>query len=157
MIQQRTRTRLAPWVAAVIGLGAWAAVVSVGEIPPFMLPSPGSVAARLAEALTNPTTWSYTAVTATEAFGGSLLGAIVALPLAVAIHRSRWLSAAVTPFLGATQAIPAIAIAPLLVIWVGYGRGPIVLLCGLMVFFPILVASVVGLRHVNASLVDAAQ
>ena len=122
MIQQRTRTRLAPWVAAVIGLGAWAAVVSVGEIPPFMLPSPASVAARLAEALTNTTTWSYTSVTATEAFGGSLLGAIVALP---------WLSRSTGPLAerrcdalpGSHPGDPGHSHRALLVIWVGYGRG----------------------------------
>ncbi len=157
MIRQRTRDRLAPWAAAVVGLIVWSGIVKAGDIPAFMLPSPAAVALRLGAFVTDPTIWGYVSVTAAEAFGGSLLGATVALPLAIAIHRSQWLSAAVTPFLGATQAIPAIAIAPLLVIWVGYGLGPIVLLCGLMVFFPILVASVVGLRHVDASFVDAAR
>jgi len=84
-------------------------------------------------------------------------GAAVALPLAVLIHRSRWVNAAVTPFLGATQAIPAIALAPLLVLWVGYGLRSVVLLCALLVFFPILVASVVGLRHLDPSVIDAAR
>lgn len=157
MISQRTRNRLAPWLAAVLVLTGWILVVRLGEVPAFMLPSPGAVATRLVAAVSNPTVWGYLGHTVAEAIGGSLLGAAVALPLAIAIHRSRWLSAAVSPFLGATQAIPAIAIAPLLVLWVGYGLGSIILLCALLVFFPILVASVVGLRHVDASLADAAR
>lgn len=157
MITQGTRKRLAPWLAAALVLIAWYTVVRLGEVPAFMLPGPDAVAARLVDAVRNPTLWGYLGNTVLAALGGSLLGGIVALPLAIAIHRSGWLSAAVSPFLGATQAIPAIAIAPLLVLWVGYGLVPIILLCALLVFFPILVASVVGLRHVDASLVDAAR
>ena len=80
----------------------------------------------------------------------------VALPSAYAIYRSRLLAAAVEPFLGATQALPAIAIAPILVLWVGYGFVAIVVLCALMVFFPILVSTVVGLRHIDRELLEAA-
>ncbi|HHU40217.1 MAG TPA: ABC transporter permease [Propionibacterium sp.] len=147
----------APWVFGVGLIAAWVLVVAVVAPPPYMLPSPLAVADRLVTGLTTPAFWPAIRETFVEAVGGSLLGAAVALTLAIAIHRSRVLSAAVTPFLGATQAIPAIALAPLLAIWVGYGIGPIILLCALMVFFPILVSSVVGLRHVDPHVVDAAR
>ena len=147
----------APWLFGLGLLAAWALVVVVAAPPPYMLPSPLAVADRLVAALGAAAFWPAVRATFTEAVGGSLLGAVVALPLAIAIHRSRLLHAAVTPFLGATQAIPAIALAPLLAIWVGYGLGPIILLCALMVFFPILVSSVVGLRHVDPQVVDAAR
>ena len=75
--------------------------------------------------------------------------------MAMLIHRSRWVNAAVTPFLGATQAIPAVALAPLLVLWLGYGLVPVIILCALIVFFPILIAAVIGLKHVDADVVDA--
>ena len=58
---------------------------------------------------------------------------------------------------GVTQAIPAVAIAPLLVLWIGYGLGPVIVLCALIVFFPILISTVIGLRHVDADVVDAAR
>lgn len=148
---------VAPWLFAIGALLAWALVVLLAAPPPYMLPSPGAVAGRLGAALSSPRIWPYIGVTFAEAVGGCLLGAAVALPLAIAIHRSRILGAALTPFLGATQAIPAIALAPLLALWVGYGIGPIVLLCALLVFFPILVSSVVGLRHVDHLIVDAAR
>ncbi len=147
----------APWLFGLTLLLAWALVVAVAAPPPYMLPAPLAVAERLGTALGSPVFWPAVRETFAEAVGGSLLGTAVALPLAVAIHRSRLLNAAITPFLGATQAIPAIAIAPLLAIWVGYGIGPIILLCALMVFFPILVSAVVGLRHVDHHVVDAAR
>lgn len=147
----------APWLFAVGLVVAWQVAVWVSGAPAFLLPSPSDVAVRLLDAVVTPTLWPYAATTFAASVGGSLLGLAVALPLAVAIHRSRWLNAAVTPLLGATQAIPAVAIAPLLAIWVGYGLGPIVLLCALLVFFPILVASVVGLRLVDPDVVDAAR
>ena len=53
------------------------------------------------------------------------------------------------------RAIPAIALAPLLVLWMGYGIAPVIVLCALIVFFPILISAVVGLRHVDADVVDA--
>jgi NitT/TauT family transport system permease protein len=113
------------------------------------------VGTSLVRSLSDPGYWSYVALTVVEALGGVVLGVAVALPLAVLIHWSEWVSAAVNPFLGATQAIPAIALAPLLVLWIGYGLVPVILLCALIVFFPILISAVVGLRHVDAAVVDA--
>ncbi|MFT3875718.1 MAG: ABC transporter permease [Propioniciclava sp.] len=147
----------APWLFGAALLLGWALFVALAAPPPYLMPSPAAVAGRLASSLANPGFWPYVSTTFAAALGGCALGVAVALPMAIGIHRSRFLSAAITPFLGATQAIPAIAIAPLLAIWVGYGLGPIVLLCALMVFFPILVSSVVGLRHVDPDVVDAAR
>ena len=147
----------APWLFGAALIAAWGLFVVLAAPPPYMMPSPLAVAGRLASSLVSPQFWPYVGATFAAAVGGCALGTVAALPMAIGIHRSRFLSAAVTPFLGATQAIPAIALAPLLAIWVGYGLGPIVLLCGLMVFFPILVSSVVGLRHVDPDVVDAAR
>ena len=155
--QTHRRHLVAPWVLAGVLAAAWQSAVTIGSMPVFILPGPLAVVSRLVASLTDSAMWPYVGATLAESVGGCALGAAVALPLAVLIHRSRWVNAAVTPFLGATQAIPAIAIAPLLAIWAGYGLRSIVLLCGLMVFFPILVAAVVGLRHIDASVVDAAR
>ncbi|MEA5117875.1 MAG: ABC transporter permease [Propionicimonas sp.] len=153
----RGTTVTAPVLLAVVLLLGWWLTTSLGSVPAYLLPSPGDVAGRLVADLAVGELWPYLGLTLAEAFGGCLLGAAVALPLAVAIHRSRWFSAAVQPFLGATQAIPAIALAPLLVLWVGYGLWPVILLCSLMVFFPILVSAVLGLRHVDRDVLRAAR
>ena len=146
------RQMLAPALLGVLLLVGWA--VTAGPGSPY-LPTPGAVAARLVSDLVDPAYLSYLVVTLAEALGGALLGIVVALPLAVVIHRSPWAAAAVNPFLGATQAVPAIALAPLLVLWLGYGLVPVIVLCALIVFFPILISAVVGLRHVDADVVDA--
>ena len=154
-LSPQRRRLLAPALLGVVLLALWALIAAAAS--PMMLPGPGAVLIRLFEDAVSGTLWPYLAVTFGEALGGCLLGSVVALPLAVAIHRSVWFSDAVQPFLGATQAIPAIALAPLLVLWVGYGLLPIVLLCALIVFFPILVSAVVGLRMVPREVVDAAR
>lgn len=148
---------VAPWLFLLGLLFTWSAVVAVVRPPAYFLPAPEGVARKLSHLLLSPAFWPAFCATFTEALGGALLGALVAIPLAVAIHRSILLHAAISPFLGATQAIPAIAMAPLLAIWVGYGLRPIVLLCALLVFFPILVATVVGLRLVDPLVADAAR
>jgi NitT/TauT family transport system permease protein len=150
-------TALAPVVVGAVVLAAWSAAAFSGRLPAYLLPPPSRVGARLLDGLFGRgDLWPYLQVTFVEALGGCLVGAAVALPLAVFITHSRLVSAAVTPYLGATQAIPAIALAPLLVLWVGYGLTGVVALCALMVFFPILVSAVVGLRHVDPTLLDAA-
>jgi NitT/TauT family transport system permease protein len=146
------REVIAPVLLGAVLLVGWAAAAGPGSV---LLPTPGAVAARLVSDLSDPSYWTHLAVTLVEAFGGALLGTAVALPLAVIVHRSRWAASAVSPFLGATQAIPAIALAPLLVLWLGYGLVPVIILCALIVFFPILISAVVGLRHVDADVVDA--
>ncbi len=149
---------VAPVCLALILLAGWTLTTAPGTIPGYFLPTPLAVVRELAAGLISPADmWPSIGATVGESLLGCLVGFAVALPLAVVIYRSRLVSAAVLPFLGATQAIPAIALAPLLVLWVGYGLGPVVLLCALMVFFPILVSSVVGFRHIDHDILGAAQ
>ena len=152
-----TRDVVAPLVLATVLFAGWWLTARFSGIPELLLPSPGTVVSRLGADLSGPTIWPYLGVTLVEALGGCLLGAAVAVPLAIATHLSRWWEAAVRPFLGATQAIPAIALAPLLVVWIGYGQLPVMVLCALMVFFPILIPAVVGLAHIDSSVIDAAR
>lgn len=154
-LSPQRRRFVAPVLLAVLLVAGWAAGAAAAT--PVMLPGPAAVLARLASDLSSGSLWPYLAVTVVEALGGCLLGSLVALPLAVAIHRSAWFSDGVQPFLGATQAIPAIALAPLLVLWIGYGLVPVVVLCALIVFFPILVSAVVGLRMVDRDVIAAAR
>lgn len=151
------RDVIAPVALGVVLLALWWRATASARIPAYLLPSPADVLDRLRVMLVQGEVWPYLGITLVEAFGGCVLGAAVALPLAVMIHRSRWIAAASQPFLGASQAIPAIALAPLLVLWVGYGLFAIMTLCSLMVFFPILISSVVGLRHVDEAVIDAAR
>ena len=151
-----TLTVAAPIIFFALLLAGWWLSTALTGIEAWRLPNPMSVISKGSVILALPSTWHKVAVTGAEAVAGCLLGSLVALPSAYVIYRSRLLAAAVEPFLGATQALPAIAIAPILVLWVGYGFMSIVVLCALMVFFPILVSTVVGLRHIDRELLEAA-
>ncbi|QLQ15171.1 MAG: ABC transporter permease [Micropruina sp.] len=150
------RRFVAPAFLGLLLIGGWWLTARVSGVSAALLPHPGAVLVRLGELIGSGELWPYLRVTLVEALGGSALGVAVALPLAVLIHRSRWFSDAVQPFLGATQAIPAIALAPLLALWIGYGLWPVMVLCALMVFFPILIAAVLGLRGIDHAIIDAA-
>ena len=149
---------VAPVCLGVILLAGWFLTTAPGTIPAYLLPTPMSVGRELWDGLVvHADMWGFIGTTLSEAVGGALLGLLVAVPLAILIYRSKIASAATLPFLGATQAIPAIALAPLLVLWMHYGLFSKVVLCAIMVFFPILVSSVVGFRHIDSELLSAAQ
>lgn len=150
------RSMWAPLAFLAAILAVWWGVTAMGDIAPWALPTPGLVVQRLGTDVSAPWMWQAIGITFAEALLGSLLGAVVAFPLAFLICHVPLVGAAVEPFLGATQAIPAIALAPLLVLWIGYGTGPIVVLCALMVFFPILVTTTLGLRHLDRDILGAA-
>ena len=153
----RVRMIVAPVVLGAALLAGWFATVGLSHVPAYFLPSPGAVGRSLVNGLVvRGDLWPYIGTTFVEALLGCAAGIAVGIPLAVVIVRSRWVSSAVLPFLGATQAIPAIALAPLLALWIAYGLASVVVLCALMVFFPILVSTVVGLRHIDQEVKDAA-
>lgn len=159
-----TRHRAPLWlrIGAPLGLGAiiliaWAGLAASGAVKQTLLPAPGKVAARLAVELTSGRLTAPTFVTISEALLGCALAAAVALPMAWLIAHLRVVEATMAPYLAASQAIPAVAIAPLLVIWVGYGRLPVVLLCSIMVFFPMVLSTVLGLRSIDRDVIDAAR
>lgn len=114
-------------------------------------------ASWLATDLSTPAWWRAFAQTLAEAVAGCATGGVSAYSAAIMIHRYPLLGAATQPYIAALQAIPAIALAPLLVLWVGYGFVAIVVLCALMVFFPVLVTTSSGLRHLDRDLLDAAR
>jgi NitT/TauT family transport system permease protein len=140
-----------------LGLLAWELVVRVGGYPPYLLPSPWDVADRFMSAVGEGIWWRHTRVTLQESLLGFGLGFAVAATLGYAIARWRPLERALGPYIAATQSLPVVAIAPLVVLWFGYGLFPKVLVCALVVFFPILVNTVVGIRNVPKDLLEVAQ
>jgi NitT/TauT family transport system permease protein len=137
-----------------LALGIWQAVASFGGLPSFMLPSPEQVAARFGKALSDGMLLRHSAVTILEVLLGLTAGSLLATLLGYGLAKSRALERLLSPYLVASQAIPIVAIAPLLVIWFGPGMFSKVLICALIVFFPVLVNTVVGLRAVPANLRD---
>lgn len=154
------RARLRPSPALVLGavlVLVWWAVTASGTIEPVFLPNPLEVLRRLWLSATRGDLLAYAWVTLRESLLGSLAAGVLSLPLAWALARSRTFSQAVLPYVAALQAVPAVAVAPLLVVWIGYGTVPTVTLCVLMVFFPITVTVLLGLRGLDSDVIDAAR
>jgi NitT/TauT family transport system permease protein len=152
-IQQRGEYLLLP-LALALFLGLWELVVRLGNYPPFILPSPGRVYVRLVRALADGLLWWHTRITLAEIFGGLALGLTTATVLGYLLAKSRPLERIISPYIVASQAVPIVALAPLLVIWFGTGQSSKVLVCALTIFFPMLVNTVVGIRSVEPELVD---
>jgi putative hydroxymethylpyrimidine transport system permease protein len=150
----RTALRIVLPVAVIAALiGLWQIAASTGAIAEalnlesFLVPSP----AEVGDALWNNRTllWENTWVTLREILFGLLAGAVVGVALATAMRFSRLLRDAVFPLTVAVQAVPIVVIAPILVVWFGYGIWPKVVIVAFAVFFPITVNLLDGFRAVD--------
>jgi NitT/TauT family transport system permease protein len=141
-------------VSALAALGLWEALIVIFRYPPFILPGPDLVWARFLRSLADGSLALNSLVTLEEVLLGLLLGTSLATAIGYLLAKSRTVERLLSPFLVASQAIPIVAIAPLLVIWFKPGILSKVLICALIVFFPVLVNTVVGLRAVPDSLRD---
>ena len=135
-----------------IGLLLWQGIVSVFKLPAFILPSPLQVARRFVSAIRDGLIQRHLFITLLEVVLGLAAGAVLATVTGYILAKSASAEKLVSPYLIASQAIPIVAIAPLLVIWFGPGLLSKVLICSLTVFFPILINTVVGLREVPQDL-----
>jgi len=125
-------------------------VVRALHVAPYVFPPPSAVLAELAA---DPLLFVRAAVvTVSEAAAGLALGAALALAFATAATHSRRLDQLLTPLVVASQTVPVIALAPLLVLWMGYGSPPKVVVCALIAFFPMAVTAREGLRATDPQL-----
>jgi NitT/TauT family transport system permease protein len=133
-------------------LSAW--TLTARAYPAFILPSPARVYARFVVVALDGTLWRHALATLTEATLGFAIGFAVAVVVGYAIAKSPTVEKAVSPFIVASQSFPIVAVAPLLVLWFGTGLLSKILVCALIVFFPIVVNAVVGLRSVDPRAVE---
>lgn len=132
----------------------WDLLTRLSGIPNFILPSPLSVWTRFLKAMNDGSLPHHTVVTLVEIVLGLIAGVLFATIMGYMLAKSRSLEKVLSPYLVASQAIPVIAIAPLLVIWLGDGILSKVVICALIVFFPVLVNTIVGVRAVPTALYD---
>jgi NitT/TauT family transport system permease protein/putative hydroxymethylpyrimidine transport system permease protein len=147
------RRLLRGWRAAallLVLLGIWEVYVDTGGANPLILPAPHAIAQSVYD--DRSLLWSNFVVTAQEVLLGILLAAVVGLGLAIAIHFSTTLRQAIYPLLVGSQAIPVPIIAPLLVLWLGFGIAPKLVVIALVCFFPIVVTTLGGLAAVDPGL-----
>jgi NitT/TauT family transport system permease protein len=154
-VTQRALLIVPPVLLALFLLAGW--FVAYGHVNKLYLPAPGDVFATLTSGIASGLFFSNALVTIEESLLGFALALLIALPIGYGIAKSRLFAATVQPYLAAGQAIPAIVIFPLLILWFGYGLFPIVILCTLVVLFPMVITMALGFQTIDRSLVDAAR
>jgi NitT/TauT family transport system permease protein len=141
-------------VSILLALLLWQLVTLLWHIPAYILPTPAAVLRRFLKALADGTLLRNTLVTLFEVLAGLVLGISAASLLGYRLAKSIRLERFLSPYIVASQSIPIVAIAPLMVIWFGPGLTSKVLICALIVFFPVLINTIVGMRSVPEDLRD---
>ena len=144
-------------IGAILFLGAWQLVVAVGGYQAYILPDPLTVFRRFVTAWADGTMAGHAVVTLQEIVLGFVVGAVGGLAVGYVIARSRLVDLIVSPYLVAAQSTPILALAPLLILWYGPGLLSKVVICALIVFFPVAISTLVGLRTVDAGLLELAR
>jgi ABC-type nitrate/sulfonate/bicarbonate transport system permease component len=139
---------LAPLLAIALGLVAWEVAVIVRDTPRWLVPRPTEIGRELVHS--RALLWRHTWTTLQEMLAGLAIAFALGVALAVAIASSRLVERSLYPAVIASQAVPIIALAPILLIWFGYGMTPKVIVVVLTCFFPIVVNMVDGLRAPDA-------
>ncbi|MBA3688886.1 MAG: ABC transporter permease [Chloroflexi bacterium] len=135
-------------------LVAWKLLTVVTGTPDYILPAPEVVGERAVRAIGSGLLWEHTAVTLSEILLGLALGAATAITVGTALGKSVAIERVLSPYIVAAQSVPILALAPLLDIWFGGGLLARVLICALIVFFPIAIATMVGIRSADPLLVE---
>jgi len=136
------------WVLVLLLLlAAWEAYVQLRGVPEYLLPAPSQIAQALWD--DRSTLPSQAPVTLKEMLLGFAAAVVIGFAAAVLLHLAPWLRGAVQPILIASQSVPVVAIAPILVIYLGFGLAPKVLIVALVCFFPITVNTLDGLERVD--------
>ena len=148
----RLAERALPVLFIVAVLVVWEIVSILGSVPSYLLPAPTAIFGRILSSWS--VLWHNAIVTTSEVIIGFVVGVVLGIGLAIPIAYSRLVNNMIYPLIIASQAVPKIAIAPLLVLWLGFELGPKIAVTALMVFFPITVTAAEGFASVDRNLLD---
>jgi NitT/TauT family transport system permease protein len=150
-LKPRNSLSLLPFTLAFLVL-IWYLIVWIGDLRAFILPTPDLIITRFVETLRDGSLLRHFRITLGEVIAGLTLGAGTATTMGYMLAKSPAMERLLAPYIVASQSVPIVAVAPLLVIWFGPGILSKVLVCALIVFFPILINTVVGVRAVPQDL-----
>jgi NitT/TauT family transport system permease protein len=153
LLRKRPELVLSPALLVVL-LVAWEYAIPVFKISPFILPPPSQIWASLVDGIGSGLYLRHLAVTMAQAVCGFLVASTLGLVIGAVIARSRLFERVVYPYLVALQTVPKIAIAPLIIIWFGYGMSSKIVVSALLAFFPVLVNAIVGLKSCDQGRLD---
>ncbi len=153
----RILSSIPPFVLGAIILVAWYLVTVGNHTYSLLLPAPADVVARLLSGIGSGLLLSNALVTIQESLLGFVIAVAVALPIGYAIARSRFFAITLQPYIAAGQAIPSIVIAPFLYLWFGTGVLSVVVVCVLVVVFPMIINTILGIQTIDHEILDAAR
>jgi len=142
------------WLIIVLIIG-WDICIRLFKIPQYLIPTPWQVVQQLYKEW--PMLWRESLPTLYATLGGFVLSALVGVPIAMWIAYSRLVESFVYPLLVFSQSVPKVAIAPLFVVWFGFGVIPKVIAAFLLGFFPVIVATVQGFKSIESDVIDLAR
>ncbi|MFQ6014708.1 MAG: ABC transporter permease [Anaerolineae bacterium] len=148
MTRERFEYILIP-VVFVLAISLWRLIIRLGDYPPFILPPPERVWAKLVRLLADGSLIEQAKYTSLEAFLGFVAAFLFGTVMGYILAKSPLLEKLIQPYIVASRGIPVIAIAPLLVIWFGFGITSKVFVCFFIVFFPMLITTIIGIREVS--------
>jgi len=141
-------------LSLVLMIAVWELITRFSNFPVFVLPTPELVLLRFGKALGDKSLFLHSAITLGEVLSGLFLGVGIATSLGYLLAKSLVFERLLAPYIVASQSIPVVAIAPLLIIWFGPGLFSKILISALIVFFPVLINTIVGIRSVPEDLYD---
>ena len=143
----------------VVLLGGWELGVRLFHVPKFLIPPVSDIAVALwrglaASPLAKDSLWYHSAITVTEILLGFFVGSAIGLAIGVVVSQMPRLEAILEPYVSALQSLPKVAVAPIIVVWLGFGIGSKVAIICLLTFFPVLVTSIAGFKAVDPDRID---
>ncbi|HUP10032.1 MAG TPA: ABC transporter permease [Caldimonas sp.] len=143
----------------VVVLLGWEVGVRLFHVPRFLIPPVSDIAVALwrglaASPFAKDSLWYHTAITLTEILLGFFVGSAIGLAIGVVVSQMPRLEAILEPYVSALQSLPKVAVAPVIVVWLGFGIGSKVAIICLLTFFPVLVTSIAGFKAVDPDRVD---
>jgi NitT/TauT family transport system permease protein len=150
MINSRLFRFGAPLALLVVLLASWEIAIHVFAVPQMILPAPAEIGAALVDGFSSGLFVRHLLVTGREVVTGYVLGVTLGIALGAPIALSRAFEILVYPYILGLQTMPKIALAPLMMIWVGFGIESKIIITMIVALFPVLVNVVVGLRAVDA-------
>jgi NitT/TauT family transport system permease protein len=140
-----------PLLIFLLLIGGWELAVRLLKVPPWLLPAPSAIALR---ATRMQDLWFHTGLTLLEAGAGFAISAVLGIALSAGIANSRFLERGILPYVIVSNAVPIIAIVPLLTIWLGFGIATKIVIAAIITFFPIVTNTTRGLNAADPRILD---
>lgn len=151
------KTIVPPLLTLLVVLAVWSYATRPGGLPSYLLPDPMSVAQALWSGLASGEFWPHIVFTLSSTLIGYAIGSVLAVIAGVLVAESALFERFVFPYIVAIQATPKVALAPLILVWFGFGLASKIVLVALICFFPLLVNTISGIRRTDPELIAMAR